>query len=150
MSCFLFVFDPNLIGMQYCVENLIPSKEPADKTRIFQTLLKGQDLYDFEHHLRRRLEVTDLILPDNDLIKLVLRELDIGLEYSHHTCMQELYEKTTVLYMGLKTSVQKFVGRLNDLNHYLLYPGEHPKQLDQDEKIEILDQARGLLSGIKQ
>jgi hypothetical protein len=41
------------------------------------------------------------------------------------------------------TSVQKFVERLNELNSYLLYfPGENPKQLDQDEIIEILDQAK--------
>jgi hypothetical protein len=45
--------------------------------------------------------------------------------------------------MGLNTSVQKFVERLNDLIHYLLYfPEEKPKQLDQDEIIEILDQAK--------
>jgi hypothetical protein len=32
---------------------------------------------------------------------------------------------------------------LNDLNRYLLYfPEEIPKQLDQDEIIEILDQAK--------
>jgi hypothetical protein len=32
---------------------------------------------------------------------------------------------------------------LNDLNHYLLYfPDKNPKQLDQDEIIEILDQAK--------
>jgi hypothetical protein len=47
------------------------------------------------------------------------------------------------IYMGLTTSVQQFVDRLNDLNHYLLYfPEENPKQLDQDEIIEILDQAK--------
>jgi hypothetical protein len=45
--------------------------------------------------------------------------------------------------MGLDTSVQQFVERLNDLNRYLLYfPEENPKQLDQDEIIEILDQAK--------
>jgi hypothetical protein len=45
--------------------------------------------------------------------------------------------------MGLNTYVQKFVERLNDLNRYLLYfPEENPKQLDQDEIIEILDQAK--------
>jgi hypothetical protein len=39
--------------------------------------------------------------------------------------------------------VQQFVERLNDLNRYLLYfPEENPKQLDQDEIIEILDQAK--------
>jgi tetratricopeptide (TPR) repeat protein len=47
--------------------------------------------------------------------------------------------------MGLNTSVQQFVERqrLNDLNRYLLYfPEEYSKQLDQDEIIEILDQAK--------
>jgi hypothetical protein len=45
--------------------------------------------------------------------------------------------------MGLNTSVQQFVERLNDLNHYLLYfCEENPKQLDQDEIIEILDQTK--------
>jgi hypothetical protein len=47
------------------------------------------------------------------------------------------------LYMALSTSVQQFVESLNDLNRYLLYfPEENPKQLDQDEIIEILDQAK--------
>jgi hypothetical protein len=47
--------------------------------------------------------------------------------------------------MGLNTSVQQFVERLqlNDLNRYLLYfSKENPKQLDQDEIIEIFDQAK--------
>jgi hypothetical protein len=45
--------------------------------------------------------------------------------------------------MGFNTSVQKFVKRLNDLNRYLLYfPEGNFKQLDQDEIIEILDQAK--------
>jgi hypothetical protein len=45
--------------------------------------------------------------------------------------------------MGLNTSVQRFVEWLNDLNCYLLhYHEENPKQLDQDEIIEILDQAK--------
>jgi negative regulator of genetic competence, sporulation and motility len=38
------------------IENLIPMKEHADKTRMFRTLLKGQGLSYFEHHLRERLE----------------------------------------------------------------------------------------------
>jgi hypothetical protein len=47
------------------------------------------------------------------------------------------------LYMGFNSSVQRFVEMLNDLNCYLLYfPGENLKQLDQDEIIEILDQAK--------
>jgi hypothetical protein len=41
--------------------------------------------------------------------------------------------------MGLNTSVQQFVERLNDLNRYLLYfPEENPKQLDQSKFIEWL------------
>jgi hypothetical protein len=45
--------------------------------------------------------------------------------------------------MGLNTSVQQFVERLNDLNRYLLYfPEENPKQLDQDKIIETLYQAK--------
>jgi hypothetical protein len=45
--------------------------------------------------------------------------------------------------MGLNTSVQQFLERLNDLNSFLLYfPEENLKQLDQDEIIEILDQAK--------
>jgi hypothetical protein len=53
--------------------------------------------------------------------------------------------------MGLNTSVQQFVERLNDLNLYLLYfPEENPKQLDQDEVIEILDQSKALLNGMEQ
>jgi hypothetical protein len=40
--------------------------------------------------------------------------------------------------MGLNTSVQQFVEILNDINRYLLYfSKENPKQLDQDEIIEI-------------
>jgi hypothetical protein len=47
--------------------------------------------------------------------------------------------------MGLNTSVQQFLEKLNDLNHYLLYfPEENPKQLDQDEIIEILHQAKAM------
>jgi hypothetical protein len=45
--------------------------------------------------------------------------------------------------MGFNTFVQQFVETLNDLNRYLLYfPEENPKQLDQDEIIDILDQAK--------
>jgi hypothetical protein len=45
--------------------------------------------------------------------------------------------------MGLNTSVQQFVESLMDLNRYILYLSEeNPKQLNQDEIIEILDQAK--------
>jgi hypothetical protein len=41
------------------------------------------------------------------------------------------------------TSVQQFEERLNDLNRYLLYFTEDdPKQFDQDEIIEILEQSK--------
>jgi hypothetical protein len=54
------------------IVNLMP-------TRIFWTLLKGQALSYFEHHLMRRLEAEDSEVPDNDLIELVLG--DVGLEH---------------------------------------------------------------------
>jgi hypothetical protein len=129
--------------MAFCeIENLMPMKEPADKTRMLCALLKGQAFSYFDHHLMRRLEAEDSEVPENELIELVLR--DVGLEYipKHAICMQKYYMRWG-LYMGLNTSVQKFVERLNDLNRYLLYfPEENPKQLDQDEIIEILDQAK--------
>jgi hypothetical protein len=52
----------------------MPIKEPADKTRMFQTLLKGQALSYFEHHLMRRLELEHSDVPENELIELVLRD----------------------------------------------------------------------------
>jgi hypothetical protein len=52
------------------IENLMPMKEAADKTRMFRTLLKGQALSYFEHHLIRRFEVDDSDIPDNELIEL--------------------------------------------------------------------------------
>jgi hypothetical protein len=61
------------------IENLMRMKEPTDKTRMFQTLLKGQALSYIEHHLMRRMEAKDSGVPDNELIELVLR--DVGLEY---------------------------------------------------------------------
>jgi hypothetical protein len=51
------------------IENLMPLKEPAYKTRMSQTLLKGQALSYFEHHLmRRRLKSENSDVPDNDII----------------------------------------------------------------------------------
>jgi hypothetical protein len=41
------------------IEYLMPLKELADNTKMFQTLLKGQALSYFEHHLRRRLKAED-------------------------------------------------------------------------------------------
>jgi predicted RNA-binding protein associated with RNAse of E/G family len=126
------------------IDNLMPMKEPADKTRMFWTLLKGQALFYFEHHLMRRLEAEESDVPDNELIELVLR--DVGLEYIPKRAIH--MQKYSMrhprgLYMGINTSVQQVVERLNDLNLYLLYfPEENPKQLDQDEIIDILHQAK--------
>jgi hypothetical protein len=61
------------------IEILMTMKEPADKSRMFRTLLKGQALSYFEHYLMRRLEAEDSDVPENELIELVLR--DVGLEY---------------------------------------------------------------------
>jgi hypothetical protein len=60
------------------IENLMPMKESADKTRMFRTLLKVQSLSYFECHLMRRLETEDSEITDNELIELVLR--GVGLE----------------------------------------------------------------------
>jgi hypothetical protein len=83
------------------------------------------------------LEAEDSDVPDNELIELVLS--DVGLENIPKRAirMKKYYmRQRRGLYMGLNTSVQQFVERLNDLNHYLLYfPEENPKakQLDQDK-----------------
>jgi hypothetical protein len=112
--------------MAFCeIENMMPMKEPADMTRMFRTLLKGQGLSYFENHLMRRFEAEDSDVPDNELIELVLR--DNGLEYIPKLAIHEQkysMRQQRGLYMGLNTSVQHFVERLNDLNHYQLYfPG---------------------------
>jgi hypothetical protein len=126
------------------IENLMTMKEPADKTRMFRILLKGQALSYFEHHLMRRFEAEDSEVLDNELIELVLR--DVGLEYipKHAIRVQTYYmRQPRSLYMGHNKSVQQFVERLNDLNRFLLYfPEENPKHLDQNEIIETLDQAK--------
>jgi hypothetical protein len=90
----------------------------------------------------RRLEAEDSDVPENELIELVLR--DVCLEYIPKRAIRvQKYYMRRGLYMGHNTSVKQFVERLNDLNHNLLYfPEENPKQLDQDEIIEILDQAK--------
>jgi hypothetical protein len=120
----------------------MPMKEPADKTRMFWTLLNGQALSYFEHHLMRRLETEDSDVPGNQLIELMLRDVALECIPKRAIRVQNYYMRRD-LYMGLNMSVQQFVERLNDLNCHLLYfPEENPKQLDQDEIIEILDQAK--------
>jgi hypothetical protein len=56
------------------IENLMPLKEPADKTRMFWTLLKGQTLSYIYNQLRMREETEDSDVHDNYLIELVLSE----------------------------------------------------------------------------
>jgi hypothetical protein len=84
------------------IENLMPMKEPADKTRRFQTLLKDQDLSYFEHHLMRRLEAEDSDAPDNELIELVVRDVDSEYIPKHAKHVQKYYmRKQRGLYMVL-------------------------------------------------
>jgi hypothetical protein len=94
--------------MAFCqIENLMPMKETADKTRMFRTLLKAQALSYFEHHLMRRLEAEDSDVPDNELIELMLR--DVGLEYipKRAISVQKYYmRQPRGLYNGFDTSVQ--------------------------------------------
>jgi hypothetical protein len=124
------------------IENIKPLKEPADKTKIFRTLLKGQALSYFKHHFRKRLDAEVSKLPDNDLLELVIRDIDLEYIPRRAIHVQKCYMRRG-LFMGPSTSVQQFVERLNDLNLYLLYFSEElPKQLDQDEIIEILDKAK--------
>jgi hypothetical protein len=59
------------------IENLMPMKEPAEKIRMFWTLLKGQALSYFEHHLMRRLEPEDSDVPDDQLIELMSRYVSL-------------------------------------------------------------------------
>jgi hypothetical protein len=90
------------------IENLMPMEEPADKTRMFRTFLKGQALSYFEHHLMRRLEAEESDIPDNELIELVLR--DVSLEYipKRAICVQKYYmRQPRGFYNGLDTSVQQ-------------------------------------------
>jgi hypothetical protein len=103
------------------IENLMPMKEPADKTRMFRTLLKVQALSYFEHHVMRRLEAENSDVRDNEFIELVLRDVD--LEYiPKRTIRVQNYDlrQPRGVYIGLNTSVLQFVERLNKLNHYLL------------------------------
>jgi hypothetical protein len=128
------------------IENLMLMKEASDKTGMFRTLLKGQALSYFEHHLMRRLEAEDSDVPDNQLIELVLKDLELEYIPKCAICVHKYYMRhTRGLYKGLNTSVQQFVERLNDLNRYLLYfPEETPRSFYQDQKFEFLDKAKAM------
>jgi hypothetical protein len=78
------------------IEDPIPLKEPADKTRMSRNLLKVQALFYLEYHLWKGLETEDSELPDNEFIELVLRY--IGLEYipKHTICVQNEATKGSI------------------------------------------------------
>jgi hypothetical protein len=84
------------------IENQMPSKEPSDKTRTFRTLLKDHALSYFEHHLRKRVETEDSKLPENELIELVLRDIDLEYIPKRTICVQKYYlRQPRGLYMDL-------------------------------------------------
>jgi hypothetical protein len=95
-----------LIG--YCeVENLMSISEPSDKSKMLRTLLKGQALSYFEHHLRKRLDAEDSEVPDNDLLELVM--CDVGLEYIPKSAIRvRKYYMRRRLFLGQNMSVQMF------------------------------------------
>jgi hypothetical protein len=69
--------------MDFCeIENLMPMKEPADMTRMFRTLLKGQALSCFMHHLRRRVETGDSEIPDNEHIHMWVQSTFLSAPYA--------------------------------------------------------------------
>jgi hypothetical protein len=66
--------------MYFCdIDKMMPLKEPADKTRMFLTLLKGRAFSYFKHHCRRRLGAEDSDITDDELIELVLRDIELEL-----------------------------------------------------------------------
>jgi hypothetical protein len=74
-----------LLMVYHDIESLMGLSEPAVISKLVRTLLKGQALSPFEHHLRKRLEAENSELPDNDLLELVL--IDVGLEYIPKTAI---------------------------------------------------------------
>jgi hypothetical protein len=120
--------------MEYCnSEVMMPLREPSDKSKILQTLLKGRDPSQFEHHSRKRLGAEDMELSDHDLLELVIK--DVGLEHiiSRSVIRGQKYYMRRCLFIGPSVSIQQFVERLNEMNRYLLYfTEEFPTQLDQD------------------
>jgi hypothetical protein len=92
----------------------------------------------FEHNSRKSEETEGSDEPDNELIELWLREVELEYIPKLAIHVQKYYMRQQgTLYM---TPLQLFVERLNDLNRFLfLFPKENPKQFNQDEFIVILD-----------
>jgi hypothetical protein len=87
------------------IESLKPLKDPADKSKMLRTLLKGQALSYLEHHLSKSLDAEDAEFPDNDILELLIR--DIGLEYiPRRTIRVQKYYMRRGLSMRQNISVQ--------------------------------------------
>jgi hypothetical protein len=79
--------DAASIGLDQVGDGLLGDWEPdahegtCGQDQDVLDFVEGQALSYFEHHLMRRLEAEDSLIPENDneLIELVLR--DVGLEY---------------------------------------------------------------------
>jgi hypothetical protein len=85
------------------------------------------------------MKAEDSDINENEFKELVLRNLGLECIPKQVIRVQKYCMRGGGLHMDLNTSVQQFVERLNDFNRYLLYfPEENPKQLDQDEIMEIL------------
>jgi transposase InsO family protein len=124
------------------LELLMPLKEALERTKMLRTLLKGRALSLFEYHLSKRCGTEEEGVSDHEVLELVIR--DLGLDYiSRRAIRVQKYYMRRCLFMGPNTTVQQFIERLNELNRYLLFfPEENPSPLNQDEVIEILDQAK--------
>jgi hypothetical protein len=109
---------------------------------MLRTILKGNVLSYFEHHLRKLLHAEGAKHVDNDLSELIMH--DMGIQYIPKTAIQiQKYYMRRCLILGKNVSAQNLVKRLNEINRYLLYfSEENPKQLGQNEIIEIFDQAK--------
>jgi hypothetical protein len=115
--------------MAFCeIKNLIPMKEPADKTRMFWTLLKGQALSYFEHHLMRRLEIEDSDVPDNELIELVLR--NVGLEYILKRSHKLLSLSSHHILSKILPSISSYLHDLDDNMHPQMFLAPSNNQLN--------------------
>jgi hypothetical protein len=139
--------------MAFCeIENLMPMKEPAEKTRKFRTLLKAQALSYFGNHLMKRLEAEDSDVPDNELIELVLR--DVGLEDTpkRAICVQKYLDQAKarnpewqeamvnaiidIFEMTYDESVSYFK-RLENLEKIRCTDGPNPSSLPVDNKKSV-------------
>jgi hypothetical protein len=116
----------------------MPLKEPADRTNMLCTMMKGCALSLFEYHLSKRCGCGDIETTDHELFELVIR--DLGLDYISRCAIRvQKYFMSSCLFLGPNIMVQQFVETLNELNRCLLvFPEECPTPLTQEE----IDQAK--------